>query len=69
MTLVQDNNALVATLEAAERQLEKGNTTAAANQLQAFLNQVDALVRSGRMSASQADALHEEVARVLKSIA
>lgn len=44
-------NALTAKLDAALNQLDRDNTTAAANQLGAFINAVEALIRSGRLHA------------------
>jgi FIMAH domain-containing protein len=43
-------NSLSNKLRDALRQLERGNQHAAANQINAFMNQVEALVRSGRLS-------------------
>ena len=50
-------NALTAKLEAAIQQLAKGNNTSAANQLQAFINQVNAFVKSGILSETDAQSL------------
>ena len=44
------SNALIASLNAAIRQLERGNVPAAINQLQAFIDQVSALVNGGILS-------------------
>jgi hypothetical protein len=43
-------NRLSSKLQAALQQLERGNTHAAANQVNAFINQVEALVRAGKLS-------------------
>ena len=52
-----NQNALLASLRAAERSLARGNRRAAENQLKAFLNKVRAFERSGRIGADQAAAL------------
>ena len=49
--------ALLATLEAAAKQLVNGNSTAAANLLQAFINQVQALVNAGILTPQEGQAL------------
>jgi len=46
--------ALTGKLEAAQYQLDKGNAQPAANVLGAFINQIEALVNSGRLSAEKA---------------
>jgi probable HAF family extracellular repeat protein len=51
------HNALVAKLRAAENQLSRGNCTAAANQIRAFVSQVEALVAAGTLSADEGAAL------------
>lgn len=50
-------NALMAKLSAAEASLARGSVGAAVNQLHAFINQVNALRRSGRIDGSTADQL------------
>jgi probable HAF family extracellular repeat protein len=50
-------NSLGAKLEAAARALAGGRVRAATNQLEAFLNQLQALVRSGRLTEAQAQPL------------
>ena len=50
-------NALMAKLDAATKQLEKGNTNPAINELQAFINQVDADIRSGKLTLVQGQPL------------
>jgi hypothetical protein len=50
-------NALTAKLEAAIQQLDKGNSTPAANQLEAFVNQLDAFVKTGVLTAAEAQPL------------
>ena len=61
-------NSLRVKLDAAVRSIERGSVTAAAGQLEAFLNEVDALVRSGRLTRSQVDAVREVLGRVLKNL-
>jgi len=59
-------NSLMAKLRAALRQLDAGKTAAAAGQLKAFINEVNALIRSRRLSLQQAqpllDAAHSALA-------
>jgi FIMAH domain-containing protein/beta-propeller repeat-containing protein len=50
-------NALNAKLQAAIQELDKGNPTPAANQLQAFINQIDAFTKAGVLTAPQAQSL------------
>jgi hypothetical protein len=61
-------NSLNAKLDAALKQIEAGKNTPAANQLNAMLNELDALVRSGRLSATDADGLRVLVQRVIQSL-
>jgi len=61
-------NSLGSKLAAAQLQLAKGNSTAAANQLSALLNEIDAMVRSGRLSAADAGQLQELLSRVVRSL-
>ena len=49
--------ALTSKLEAAQHQLDKGNAKPAANILGAFINQVEAMVSSGRLTAEEAKPL------------
>jgi hypothetical protein len=55
-------------LDAAKASLDRGNETAALNQLGAFLNQVDAMVRSGQMTAAQGADLAAMANRIIASI-
>lgn len=57
-----------AKVRAAGASLDRGNTGAAANQLNAFINEVQAAVQSGRMSQAQGDALIAAARRILDSI-
>jgi DNA/RNA endonuclease G (NUC1) len=62
-------NSLRSKLDNAQRSLETGNTNAASGQLRALLNEIDALLHSDRVSASDVDALRALIARVIDSIA
>ncbi|HET7464135.1 MAG TPA: PKD domain-containing protein [Longimicrobium sp.] len=57
-----------AKLRAAGASLDRGNTGAAVNQLNAFINEVQATVQSGRLSQAQGDALVAAARRILDSI-
>ena len=61
-------NSLQAKLDAAANQLGKGNGTPAANQVEAFVNELNAMVRSGRVSEADAAALSTYAQRVIASI-
>ena len=61
-------NALGAKLRAAVVQLDAGNMTAAANQLRAFIDQVNALVSSGRLLPEQGQALVNAANRIIRAI-
>ncbi len=52
-----NGNALTAKLSAVMQQMDRGNARAASNQLQAFINQVEALVRGGRLTPAQGEFL------------
>jgi DNA/RNA endonuclease G (NUC1) len=52
-----DARSLTVKLRASADQLERGNTTAGVRQLASFLNELDALVRSNRLSAADAESL------------
>jgi len=68
-SLSQGNaNALLATLRAAAASLARGNETSAVNQLEAFVNQVNAMVRSDRLTQAQADAMTAAAGRIIRSI-
>jgi hypothetical protein len=49
--------ALTSKLDAALRQIDRGNYAAAADILEAFINQVEAMLSSGRLTVEQAQAL------------
>lgn len=59
---------LVAKLEAAAAQAERGNATAAINQLDAFVLEVRAMARSGRLDGATATALEAAAERVITSM-
>lgn len=59
---------LAVSLDAALKSIEKGNTTPAGNQLGAFINKVEALRSSGRISAATAQALIDYANRAIASI-
>ena len=59
---------LQAKIDAAQQQLGLANTTAAANQLRAVLNELDAMIGSQRITSDQGAALRAVVNGVLSSI-
>jgi DNA/RNA endonuclease G (NUC1) len=61
-------NSLSSKIDAAQQQLGSGNTNPAANQLRALLHELDAMIRSGRVTAADAAALRIMVTRVIQSI-
>jgi DNA/RNA endonuclease G (NUC1) len=61
-------NALNATLRAATAAMVRGQDGAAVNQLGAFMNQVQALVQSGRLSAADGSVLRAAAQRIVTSI-
>lgn len=50
-------NSLISKLEAAKKQLDKNNRTPAINELQAFINEVDADINSGKLTPAQGEPL------------
>jgi probable HAF family extracellular repeat protein len=50
-------NTLIAKLEAVTKQIEKGNVKPAINELQAFINEVDADIKSGKLTLAQGQPL------------
>jgi PKD repeat protein len=60
-------NSLTSKIDAAIAAFGSGLLNAGANQLQSLLNQLDALVSSGRLSASDAAALRTLVNRIIES--
>lgn len=61
-------NSLNAKLRAAEASLDRGQGATAANQLNAFINEVQAMEQSGRMTAADAAALTAAAQRIITSI-
>jgi DNA/RNA endonuclease G (NUC1) len=61
-------NSLRAKLNAAEAQLRRGNTTPCVNVLGAFINELEALVKSGRLSSSAAAPMLSYAERVIRSV-
>ncbi|HKP77330.1 MAG TPA: PKD domain-containing protein, partial [Longimicrobiaceae bacterium] len=61
-------NSLNAKLASASASLDRGNLTAARNQIGAFVNEVRALVQSGRLTQAQGDALTAAAQRILDSL-
>ncbi len=61
-------NALMAKLHGALAKLERGNKKAAANQLQAFVNQVNAFHKSKKLSADQAKPLMDKANGVITQL-
>ncbi len=59
---------LNAKLDAAARAIERGNQNAAIGQLGAVLGELDAMVRSGRLSSTDAAALREVVERTRRNL-
>ena len=55
-------------LEAAQEALDRGNKGAAANQLGAFINEVQAMQRSGRLDASTAASLITQAMLIIKGM-
>lgn len=60
-------NALTSKLDAAIASFNNGNPNAATNQLNALLNELDAFVNSGKLSASDAAALRALINRIIAS--
>jgi DNA/RNA endonuclease G (NUC1) len=60
---------LLAKLEAAQQQLDRGNTNAIRGQVGAFENEVRAMQQSGRLAAAKATALLFEADRLLRALA
>jgi DNA/RNA endonuclease G (NUC1) len=63
-----DASALQDKINAAAHQIGRGNNAAATNQLQAFLNQLNALLRSERLTAADVASLRSAIEDVIESI-
>ena len=61
------DNSLRVKLNAAIASLERGNTAPAVNQLEAFLNEIAAMERTGRLSATVAAEWRAMIARIIAS--
>jgi len=61
-------NSLESKLDAAAKQLDRGQITPAVNQLESLLRELNALVRSGSLVAPDASALRATVASVIESV-
>lgn len=59
-----EKNSLTAKLNAAAKSLEKGNHTPAKNQLGAFTNHLEAMTKSGRITAAQAQPFIDTANRI-----
>lgn len=63
-----EKNSLTAKLDAATKSLDKAQETAAINQLNAFINEVRALERSGRLNSEAAPDLIARAQRIIAAI-
>ena len=61
-------NALIAKLEAAIQQLERGNVATAINQLESFVNQVNALISSGVLPSVEGQPLIDAANAILAAL-
>lgn len=61
-------NSLKAKLQAALNKVNQGNKTAAKNQLNAFINEVNALVNSGRLTQAEGQALNNAATDVINQL-
>jgi len=61
-------NSLSVKLDAAIASFDSGQSGAGVNQLNALLNEINAMVSSGRLSASDASALVEAINRIISSV-
>jgi polyhydroxyalkanoate synthesis regulator phasin len=61
-------NSLTSKLEGTQKALENGNVNAASGKLGAVLNELDAMVRSGRVTEDDISALRSLVRRLQESI-
>lgn len=68
LTQWRHKNSLINKLDAAERSLSAGNPQAARGQLTAAMNEIQALQRSGRLTATTADALTSQLRAILGGI-
>jgi hypothetical protein len=61
-------NALIAKLEVALQQLDRGNVATAINQLEAFVNQVNALIGGGTLPATEGKSLIDAANMILAAL-
>jgi hypothetical protein len=61
-------NSLKAKLNTALNQIQNGNMTPAGNQLHALLNEIDAMVNSGKITAADGATLGAAVNRLLATL-
>ncbi|HLA13705.1 MAG TPA: DNA/RNA non-specific endonuclease [Gemmatimonadaceae bacterium] len=61
-------SSLNAKLDAAVKQLDRWKVTPAVNQLEAFLRELDALKRTGRLDAAEVEALRAVVVEVIRTL-
>lgn len=61
-------NALTSTLDAALESLDEGNTTTAANQLNAAINKIKAWMKSGKISQEEGQALIDAIMEILATL-
>jgi len=61
-------NALIAKLDGAIKQLEKGKTKTAVNELQAFINQVNAMINSGVLSPAEGQPLIDAANAIIAAL-
>jgi PKD repeat protein len=62
-------NSLISKLDGAKKALDSGNETSAAGKLRALLNELEALVQSGRLTETDAQPVRALVERLLQSLA
>ncbi|HSN88233.1 MAG TPA: hypothetical protein VL025_15850, partial [Thermoanaerobaculia bacterium] len=60
--------ALLAKLRAAERQIRLGRNHTAANQIEAFVNQVESFVTAGLLTEEEAHSLLADAAGILEAL-
>ena len=61
-------DALISKLDGAVKKIDKGNTNPACNQLGAFINQVNALINSGRLTPEEGQELKDAAQRVIDEL-
>ncbi|MGH7493499.1 MAG: SBBP repeat-containing protein [bacterium] len=63
-----NGNALISKLEAAIKQLDQGHTHPAINQLEAFTNQVNAFLNSGKLTSAQGQPLLDGANQIITAL-